>query len=92
MGNEFQSTYVSLDEIRVRRESLSKEIHGEEREIKMLWEALFHRRSSDSSSSPSKRLNYILSTGAGVLDATILGWKLYRKFTNHSSSNKCKRW
>lgn len=92
MDNELQPIYKSLAEIRARREFLAKAIHGEEREIKTLWESLFHKPATSAITSPSKKLNFIMSTGAGVLDAAILGWKLYRKFAGNTSSNKRRRW
>lgn len=33
-----------------------------------------------------------MNVGAGFFDAAILGWKLYRKFGNKSSSRKKRRW
>ena len=71
---------TSLEDLQARRDLLREEIIKDDEQIKALWNDLFHKPAMLASSSPSKRLAGILSTGAGVLDGVILGWKLYRKF------------
>ena len=80
MENETIQTpsYRSLTQIRARKEALKKQIEEEDAKIKTLWDKLF-RPNEQADTSPSKRFTDVLNTGAGVLDALILGWKLYRK-------------
>lgn len=82
MENETIQTpsYRSLTQIRARKEALKKQIEEEDAKIKTLWDKLF-RPNEQADTSPSKRFTDVLNTGAGVLDALILGWKLYRKFS-----------
>jgi len=69
--------YTSLTAIQRRKEQLRKQIQKDDTQIQTMWKSLFSK-----SDSPSKgmRVSGLMSTGAGVLDAIILGWKLYRKF------------
>ncbi len=78
--NTTPSPIISLEELQARRDLLREEIVKDDEQIKALWNSLFHKPAMLTSSSPSKRIAGILSTGAGVLDGVILGWKLYRKF------------
>ena len=71
---------TSIEELQARKDLLNEEIQKEEQQIKDLWNTLFHKPAMLTSSSPSKRLAGILSTGAGIIDGAILGWKLYKKF------------
>ncbi len=82
MENETIQTpsYKSLTQIRARKEALRKQIEEEDAKIKVLWDKLF-RPNEQADASPAKRFTDMVSTGAGVLDALILGWKLYRKFS-----------
>lgn len=83
--------YNSLDEIRIRREFLAKDIDAEENKIKDLWTSLFAKEEISSHETPSKRVKRLLSTGAGLFDAALLGWKLYRKFSGKSLIPKFRR-
>lgn len=74
------SPYKSLEEIRARKDSLIKEIRKDDKQIRTLWNSLFHRPEAVGLMTPTKRITGLMSTGAGVLDGLILGWKLYRKF------------
>ena len=78
MENETIQTpsYRSLTQIRARKAALKKQIEEEDAKIKTLF-----RPNEQADTSPSKRFTDVLNTGAGVLDALILGWKLYRKFS-----------
>lgn len=73
-------TYRSLADIRGRKEALLAGIRKDEGKMKGLWGSLFHKPGSQALSRPSRRLSTVWQAGAGMLDAFILGWKLYRKF------------
>lgn len=68
--------YRTLDDIHLRKLNLKKEIKGNEREVKRLWDSLFHAKASKNENKLSRMLR--LSTGA--FDGALLGWKLYKKF------------
>ncbi|MBO1364206.1 hypothetical protein JHU38_10595 [Prevotella sp. A2931] len=72
--------YSNLHDIRVQKEMLRREIQTDDIKIKALWNELFHSKQSPSSTPPSKRFSQLINTSAGILDAVILGWKLYHKF------------
>lgn len=83
MDNEIFTpiSYKTIEEIKLRKAMLLKDIQKDDMRIKNLWNSLFSRPAAlKSNASPSKRINSMMSTGAGVFDALILGWKLYRKF------------
>lgn len=83
MDNEIFTpiSYKTIEEIKLRKAMLLKDIQKDDMRIKNLWSSLFSRPAAlKSNASPSKRINSMMSTGAGVFDALILGWKLYRKF------------
>lgn len=71
---------TSLEELQARKELLNEEIQKEDQQIRDLWKSLFHKPTMLTSASPSKRLASMLTTGAGIIDGAILGWKLYKKF------------
>lgn len=73
-------TYRNLDEIRLRKEIIRREIQTDDVKIKALWGELFHNKQAFTASTPSKRFSGLMNTGAGILDGVILGWKLYHKF------------
>lgn len=82
-------SYRSLEAIQARKQYLLKDIKKDDEKIRDLWGNLFHKPDMlVSSSTPSKRINSLMTTGAGVFDGIILAWKLYRKFF---SKNKKKR-
>lgn len=72
--------YKSLEAISDRKDVLLKEIRKDEKQVRQLWNQLFAKPEPMSALTPSKRISSMMSTGAGVLDGVILGWKLYRKF------------
>lgn len=72
--------YHSLADIRSRKEALLAGIRKDEGKVKALWGSLFHKPAEQALSRRSRRLSTVWQTGAGVLDAFMLGWKLYRKF------------
>lgn len=89
MENQFDITtsapYKSLEEIRDRKYALKAQIRKDDQQIKELWGDLFHKPDMLAASTPSKRLTGLMSTGAGVLDGLILGWKLYKKFKGNKT-------
>lgn len=74
------NVYRSLDEIRDRKDALLDEIRKDDQQMKRLWGQLFTKPEPLSALTPSKRISSLVSTGAGVFDGILLGWKLYRKF------------
>jgi len=76
-----QIQYSSLNEIRLRKELLQKDIEADDAKIKALWHSLFVRPDALSKkATPSKRMQSLFSIGAGAFDGALLAWKLYRKF------------
>lgn len=75
------SSYQSIEEIRLRKATLQKEIEADSAKIDEKWHSLFKKPEALSkSATPSQRISGIISSGAGVLDGILLVWKLYRKF------------
>ncbi len=77
-------TYRTLDEIRLRKAQLMADIRKDENHIGKQWNRLVHPKKQGRQTT-SSRLSTIVSTGAGVFDAALLGWKLYRRFGGKSS-------
>ncbi len=76
-----QIQYSSLNEIRLRKELIRKDIEADDAKIKALWTSLFVRPDALSKkATPSKRMQSLFSIGAGAFDGALLAWKLYRKF------------
>lgn len=74
-------SYKTIEEIRLRKAMLQKYLQKDDNLIRNQWHSLFSRPVALSADAkPSRRINSLMTTGAGVLDAFILGWKLYRKF------------
>lgn len=90
-NNEINNHYNSLDEIRIRREALAKDIDASEDRIRNLWSTLFAKEETPRYETPSKRVQRLVSTGAGLFDAALLGWKLYRKFSGKSLLPKFRK-
>ena len=75
------SPYQSIEEIRLRKAALQKEIEADSAKIDEKWHSLFKKPEALlKSATPSQRISGIISSGAGVLDGILLVWKLYRKF------------
>lgn len=73
--------YNSLNDIRLRKESLRKGIEADDRKIKALWGSLFTKPDAFSKdASRGKRIASMISIGTGAFDGALLAWKLYRKF------------
>ena len=74
-------SYQSIEEIRLRKAALQKEIEADSAKIDEKWHSLFKKPEALlKSATPSQRISGIISSGAGVLDGILLVWKLYRKF------------
>ncbi len=81
--NEYTDTngYNSLNDIRLRKEALRKDIEADDKKIKQLWNSLFTKPEVFSkNASTSKRITSMISLGAGALDGALFAWKIYRKF------------
>lgn len=75
------ATYSTLEEIRMRKALLLKDIQKDGDRIDHQWHSLFHRPQGISkSATPSKRIGSFMNIGAGFIDGVLLAWKLYRKF------------
>lgn len=75
------SSYQSIEEIRLRKAALLKDIEADSAKIEEKWHSLFKKPEALSkSASPSQRFSGLINAGAGVLDGMLLAWKLYRKF------------
>lgn len=91
-NNTEKPTYTSLAEIRMAKEQKLEEIRKDEETMRELWNDLFHKPESRLPSTPAQRIASLVSSGAGVLDGLILGWKLYRKFKgSHLFSGRSRR-
>ena len=78
--------YNSLNEIRLRKELLRKDIQADDAKIKALWKSLFTKPEALSkNASASKRFSSMMKIGAGAFDGAILAWKLYHKFKRKKS-------
>jgi hypothetical protein len=76
-----ESSYQSIEEIRLRKAALLKDIEADSARIEEKWHSLFKKPEALSKpSTPSQRISSIISTGTGMLDGILLVWKLYRKF------------
>ena len=76
-----QLEYSSLNEIRLRKELVRKDMEADDAKIKALWGAIFKKPDVLSKkASPGQRLNSLFSIGASAFDGALLAWKLYRKF------------
>ncbi len=71
----------SLNDLRLRKELLRKDIESDEKQMRKLWRSIFTRpQALSKQASTSKRISSLISMGAGALDGAILAWKLYHKF------------
>ena len=91
MMEDNYSTYKSLSEIRIRKDMLLKDIRKDDEKIKTMWGDLFSKSEAPKNFTHPKRFSGLLSTGAGILDAAILGWKLYQKFNGKTFFGKRKK-
>ncbi|WP_373803081.1 hypothetical protein [Bacteroides heparinolyticus] len=77
--------FRTLDDIKIRKEELRKEMSAQSKQIQGHWEYLFYK--SEESSTSSKMMS-MMNTGIGIIDGILLGWKLYRRFSGHKSNRK----
>lgn len=76
-----ESTYSTLEEIRLRKAMLLSDIQKDNAKIDKQWHSLFMKPVAlKKDATPSRRINSLMNTSAGLFDAFLLGWKLYRKF------------
>lgn len=81
LNNNTPTSYKTIEEIEIRKAMLLADIQKDDAKLRTQWHSLFQRPAAFSkATTPSKRINSLISTSAGILDAFILGWKLYRKF------------
>lgn len=74
-------SYNTIEEIQLRKAMILKDIQKADNKIHNQWTSLFTKPAAlNNNATPSKRINSLMTTGAGVFDAFMLGWKLYRKF------------
>lgn len=81
---ESTPSYSTLEEIRLRKAQLMADIRKDENHIGKLWGRLVHPKKQGRQTN-SLRLSSIVSAGAGVFDAALLGWKLYRRFSGKTN-------
>ena len=79
--NITSSPYRSIEEIQLQKALLRKDILKDSTKIASMWRSLFQTPAAlKAGSTPAQRFSSIINTGAGIFDAFLLGWKLYRKF------------
>lgn len=83
-----QVEYKTLDDIRLRKAQLRTELTKDNHKIQGMWNGLFHTPKSEV--RPTSRMSSIMKGSVGVLDAAILGWKLYRKFGGKKASKRSR--
>lgn len=91
MDSNQKPQYHSLADIQERKDELLSGIRKDDERMRSIWSSLFSSPKASAVSTPSKRLNTLMNTGAGLLDAVILGWKLYHKFGRNKSSRGRRR-
>lgn len=74
------NTYNSLLAIDVRRKELQKQLDECEMNIKEQWTKLTAREES-APKSKTQRLIEFATNSVGLIDGAILGYKLYRRFS-----------
>ncbi len=80
--------YTSLDEIRLRKSQLRKQLRKDSEQMKAKAQTLFHKEEGEQ--LPTQRFMGVMSKGAGFIDGAILVWKLYQKFHRPKNTNKKK--
>ena len=80
VGMTDEQAISNLNDLRIRKESLKRDIQADEKQIADLWQRLVTPPQQTGLMTPSKRMTGLLSTGMNVVDGLLLGWKLYRKF------------
>lgn len=79
--NITSSPYRSIEEIQLQKALLRKNIQKDSAKIESLWQSLFQKPAAlKANATPAQRFSSLINIGAGIFDAFLLGWKLYRKF------------
>ncbi len=82
-STQFEPEYKSLDDIRLRKAQLHADLIKDGNKIAGLWNELMYKPKDTNKSA--QRFSGVINTGVGMLDALILGWKLYHKFSGKKS-------
>lgn len=83
MAETFTSAtpYRTIEEIRMRKALLQKDIRKDSEKLDRQWHSLFQQpQGLAKSATPSRRIGSLMNMGAGFVDGALLAWKLYRKF------------
>ncbi len=73
-------TYNTLADVQREKMQLNAEIMASRKSIGIIWNNLFHGNKQKTPASPAQRFTQLITTGSGVIDGILLGWKLYRRF------------
>ena len=79
--------FKSLDDIRLRKEYLRRELRKDNQSMKTQWNGLFHKQENNL---PSQRFSNLMTTGVSVFDGLLLAWKLYNRFGGGSKNKRSK--
>ncbi|MCR4853908.1 MAG: hypothetical protein K5893_10000 [Prevotella sp.] len=79
-NSQIQPSYNTLRSIADRKAQLLKEIRKDSDQITKLRRQLFEKPTALTSKRKGARMQGLMTTGAGLFDAVVLVWKLYRKF------------
>ncbi len=78
---QLTAVYRSLDDIRLRKETILDGIRDDGEKMQKQWNSLFRKPDAlKKNQTPARRVSSFFNMGAGMVDAALLGWKLYRKF------------
>ncbi len=72
--------YNTIADIQQEKMQINAEIAASRKSIGIIWNNLFHGNKQKTPASPAQRFVQLISTGSGVVDGILLGWKLYRRF------------
>ena len=73
-----QQHFHSLDDIAARREELLKGMNKDQKEIGLLWNAMF--KPEKKTRQKGFTLSSVLSSSVGIIDGALFALKIYRKF------------
>ena len=79
--------FKSLDDIRMRKEYLRRELRKDNQSMKTQWNGLFHKQEN---TLPSQRFSSLMTTGVSVFDGLLLAWKLYNRFGGGSKRRRTR--
>ncbi len=94
MTNHSEITeYNSLNDIRLKKEAIRKEIDADDAKIQTLWNSLFTKPEILSrNASPSKRLQSLLQVGAGAFDGALFGLETLPEIQTSEEMNHIPFW